>query len=125
MPSVEPAPGRDHNWRVRLRDGLQHDPERLAVVAAHEIAHVVLLARGIRLEPDTENENFTDAAAVFAGFGLLMERTAFSLRTNSRRGQSRRWHFVQSGYLHRRAVRYLQARRDRLAGEASTAQHTL
>ena len=115
---VEPAPDRDPDWRVRLRDGLQHDPERLAVVAAHEVAHIVLLARKVRVQPESENELLTDAAAVLAGFGPLMERTAFALKTNSMRGRKRRWYFTQSGYLHRSAVRYLQARRDSLAPDA-------
>ena len=116
---VGPAPGRDPNWRVRLRDGLQHEPERLAVVAAHEIAHVALLGRGIRLEPEAENELFTDAAAVLAGFGLLMERTVFTLKTNPLRGGERKWYFVHTGYLHRGAVNYLQSCRDALTEEAT------
>ena len=110
--TVRPVADRPPNWRVRLREGLHLEPERLAVVAAHEVAHIVLLGRSIALPSTQANEQLTDAAAVLAGFGPLMQQTAFRVRHHPRRGRALEWSASTANYLHRGAIRYLMEQRE-------------
>ena len=71
----------EHAGRIQVRDGVWyvdlserhkwHD-DRLTSIVAHEVAHIVLLSKGVRLEPTARNEELTDAVAALAGYVPLM-----------------------------------------------------
>lgn len=62
---------------VELARTLASRPATLYSVTAHEIAHLVLERKGIRLDGFVENEQLADAAAVLVGFGPIMLRGYF------------------------------------------------
>lgn len=103
------------NWRVLIQELYRYDDELLTVFIAHEVAHVALLARGVRLPKRRDNEELTDTAAVLAGFGPLMRRASF-YQSEEKVGR-RRWRvsYRRFGYLHRRAIEILMDRRAKLA----------
>jgi hypothetical protein len=112
---VRPIAGVRKNWRVRIQEGAEVDVESLFIIAAHEIAHVALLSRDIELTPSSENECLTDAAAVLAGFGELMERTKLVITRRWAGKVNAEWTYqFGGGYLHRGAIRYLNQRRAEL-----------
>ena len=93
-------------WKIKVLDRYRNDPEQILSIVAHELAHVALLSRGVRLPDTRENEELTDAAAALAGFGPLMIR----LRSKEHLSQHGRV-FVLSrrtpGYLESGAIAYL------------------
>jgi len=48
--------------------------EQLAAVLAHEVAHYYLHHHGIRLKDTAQNEFLTEMAAVYLGFGFLLQQ---------------------------------------------------
>ena len=106
---VSPRDGPRSVWTVEVADRYRSDPEVAFVTVGHELAHVALLSRGVRVSPPQRNERLTDVAAALAGFGGLMLRVA----------QRERWTENQDtlslkvgavGYLHRDAIQYLCGR---------------
>jgi hypothetical protein len=96
-------------WTVEVADRYRSDPEVALVIVGHELAHVALLSRGVRLTPAKRNERLTDVAAALAGFGTLM------LRVAQREQLGQRHNAVELkvgavGYLHRDAIAYLHTR---------------
>jgi hypothetical protein len=114
-----------HAGRVQLRGGIYYidiakqydgDPISLFAITAHEVAHVALGSRGIRMVDTQQNEELTDAATVLAGFGPLMLLACYS---------ERRWVTPESafassvhrlGYLNPVAMAYLAIVHSELAG---------
>lgn len=70
---------------VRIRVGASHfrHVHILGHILAHEMAHHYLLSRLVRPEDETENEMYTDLAAVYLGFGKLMLNGAMDLPPES------------------------------------------
>lgn len=119
----------EHAGHVQLRGGIYYidiakqydgDPVSLFAITAHEVAHVALGSRGIRLTATQENEELTDAATVLAGFGPLMLHAYYS---------ERRWVTEESalagsvhrlGYLNPIAMAYLAIVHSELAGSSLT-----
>jgi len=111
--SVQAHP--DGTWAVDLDSSIQSDLEAILSVAAHEVAHVALLRRGITLAPTQRNEELTDTTAVLAGFGPIMLRTV--LRESILEGEDRlELHSRKLGYLPPRALAFLSALRVEMAG---------
>ena len=103
------------SWSIEVADRYRQDRETALVIIAHEVAHVALLSRGIKLTPLRRNEELTDVAATLAGFASLMDSVS----------ARERWHdgakkisltVGEVGYLHPRAIRYI---RDRYLAAAS------
>lgn len=61
-------------WDVQVDQRFGRDITSLASILAHELAHLVLRSRGIRVVGEERNERLTDTVAVLAGFGPLMVR---------------------------------------------------
>lgn len=105
----------DGAWAVDLDSSIQDDLEAVLSVAAHEVAHVALLRRGIELAPNQRNEELTDTTAVLAGFGPVLLRTVLRESVLESEGRvelrSRRL-----GYLPPRALAFLSALRVEMAG---------
>lgn len=115
--SVQAHP--DGTWAVDLDFSIQTDLEAILSVAAHEVAHVALLRRGIALVPTQRNEELTDTAAVLAGFGPVLLRTV--LRESLSEGEGRvELRSRRLGYLPPRALAYLSAMRVEMAGGDAT-----
>ena len=106
---------RNGTWFVDLDRSLENEFEDMLSVAAHEVAHVALLRRRIRLEPTQRNEELTDTAAVLAGFGPVLIRTAFRERLTEK-GNVLRLDSRRLGYLPARALVYLSTLRVEMAG---------
>jgi hypothetical protein len=123
--SLRPLADSIPNWRIRVREEVVNDLDRLCVVAAHEVAHLLLFAKRIRLTPNLRNEELTDAAVVLAGFGPIMERVAYSVVRQPVRHGVFAFTVRRSCYLHREAIRFLCAHRMHLAapaGQLTTAR---
>lgn len=60
-----------HRGRNEIRLHLLHDYSyhTIVAIACHEVTHHYLTQKGIRIQPDSENEKLTDVAAVYLGFG--------------------------------------------------------
>jgi len=59
-------------WYVDIDQTYRRSLGAIAIILAHEMAHLVLHHRRVRLEPEQRNEELTDAVAALAGFGPLM-----------------------------------------------------
>lgn len=108
----------DGGWVVDITPSANGNGEMIAAIVGHEIAHVALLSRGIRLTPVLRNEELTDTAAVLAGFGPLMLRTVHreELRFADTALEVER-HTL--GYLKAPALAWLSTLRVEMAGGAA------
>jgi hypothetical protein len=103
------------NWRILIQERHRYNDKLLTVIVAHEVAHIALLSRGVRLPLLRDNEELTDAAAVLAGFGPLMRQVSFE--QSQHECVNGQWSVSASrvGYLHRRAIDALMHYRARWA----------
>lgn len=101
---IRPRSAASPNWRILIQELYRYDDELLTVLVAHEVAHIALLARGVRLPKRRDNEELTDTAAVLAGFGPLMRQVSF--RQSEEEVTRGRWRvsYRRFGYLHQRAI---------------------
>lgn len=110
--------GKGGAWLIDVDRQYEARPEALVAIVAHELVHVALNKRGIRLEPTQRNEELTDVTAVLAGFGPLLVRTVHQEevfvgeRQVSLRSQ-------RLGYLPASALACLSALRVEMAGGAA------
>ena len=93
-------------WYIEIAEKYKSDDEQLASILAHEMAHVLLGSRGIRLDEEIRNEELTDCTAALAGFGRVM------LRANERTQVEHYIVYMQRvttylGYLRRDALRWI------------------
>lgn len=70
-----------HYYKMEIDKRKAISPGAVASVLAHEFAHMFLEKRAIRFSNTLENEQLTDATAVFAGFGPLMAINAERTKT--------------------------------------------
>lgn len=101
-------------WYVEIDSRYRDDNHQLTAIIAHEVAHVFLASCRIRLEPTQRNEELTDAAAVFAGFGEAMQKAYHRVTTQ--------WYIVATvtevsrlGYLAVQDIAVLQRIRNRIS----------
>ena len=56
-------------WYVEINEKYKWNDLHLTAIIAHEMAHLILELKKIRLEPTIRNEELTDTVSVLAGFG--------------------------------------------------------
>ena len=108
-------------WLMRVRPNMAESDEGLVAVVAHEVSHVALKSRGVRLADSTRNELLTETAAVLAGFGPLMRDAAYEEHWRTKVGGRAMMSIRQQGYLHQRTIEYLMGRRRELQKSATGA----
>lgn len=101
-------------WYVSLAKHFIDDDLRILSIIAHEMAHVVLLSKGVSLPDAVENERLTDTAAVVAGFGPMMHRAAELQRVRFELF-AQLISTTRIGYLSKRDIRVLSRIRSRVA----------
>lgn len=62
---------REGIWYVEIDEAFKWSDLSLTAIIAHEMAHVVLGLKNVRLEPTIRNEELTDTVAILAGFGQV------------------------------------------------------
>lgn len=111
LPSHEAGHVFAHNGTgyIEIDHHHRHNKVSLAAIVAHEVAHVLLGQRGVRIEQTSANEEFTDAVAVLAGFGKIMHRACLQEYINPWLlpfGGVQRM-TIKQGYLKREEIAYL------------------
>lgn len=88
------------------------DPERLAGVLSHEVAHAWRAHRRIPMGDELEEEQLTDITTLYLGFGILTCNAAYKYRTWGRLEGSKTYHswsHQSAGYLSPESMSYLLA----------------
>jgi len=67
----------DGAWAIDIDASYKDDDLCLALIVAHEVAHVALGQRRIRLPIEVQNEELTDTTTVLAGFGPIYQLGSF------------------------------------------------
>ncbi len=83
-----PVPARvesanDSEFFIEIDAAHRLEPDCIAAILAHEIAHVFLHRRRIALEPEFRNEVLTDTTATYFGCGVLIMNAAWRGKTGS------------------------------------------
>jgi len=73
----------EYHRKIRLLLKPDHTPHEIIGIVCHECMHDYLLSNMIRIEPEKENEVFTDIAAIYLGF----------------------WVYIQNAYRERRRIK--------------------
>ncbi len=89
--------GQSGAYFVEVRGEMRRDPQRLAAVMGHEVAHLFLHRHSIRMAETLDNEILTDVAAATYGFGFLMADAFYDETTWH--GNYERRVFSWMGYL--------------------------
>ena len=106
--------GEKTSWCVEVDDRHIIDDLRITVAIAHEISHVFLGQKGIRLAPTKKNEELTDITALLAGFGSLMKDVS-EVRT-THHGTAVKIESIESmGYLRKSEIDFLLRKRRKIA----------
>jgi hypothetical protein len=92
-------------YLIDLATQLADEDDCIAAVVAHEMAHVLMMERGVRISPDNLNEEVTDTIAVMAGFGASLVRASYNVRHRGILGGI--VGYSQIGYLAPTALTYL------------------
>ena len=101
------AAGQYQPGLVRLAESQLDDPLGAIAVLAHEVAHNLLIGRGL-LQDDLDAEWVTDLLPVYLGLGLFTANA--TLREKSERhGRYRRWTIRRRGYLNSCMIGYALA----------------
>jgi|GEM_PF-4745862 len=109
----EPAVSRQ---RIFIAEKSLDNDEKLAWLAAHEVAHLALAdARLERLGRDTEE--VADLATVVAGYGQLLLRHRYVEERLFGPGASLTWRVTQFGTLSKPAIVFARELRSRMRGE--------
>lgn len=108
------APASSGPRRLYLAEATLAQDELLAIVAAHEVAHLALadarLARSGR-----EDEEITELAMVLAGYGPLMFRHRYVEQRITGPGRELGWRISGLGTLSQPAIAFLREERSRFA----------
>ena len=94
-------------WYIDIDEAYRLDAERLVVIVAHEVAHVLLERFNTRLENPLENERLTDCVAALGGFVRIMASGRFRSRTTGIPGVVSTTRTSTLGYLSREALQFL------------------
>lgn len=108
------VPGRN---QINLCLTEEDTPETVAALLSHEMSHHYLYSKWIKIDPDSENEIFTDVAAVYFGFATYMlQRYSDSVvRRVSFREMMGLLNKPQTiGYIDKEQIRYAMRRCDEL-----------
>ncbi len=101
------AAGQYRPGLIRLAESQLADPPGLVAVLAHELAHDLLIGRGL-LKNDLDAEWITDLLPVYLGLGLFTANA--TLRERSvRQGRYRHWTLRRRGYLNSCTIGYALA----------------
>ena len=91
------AAGQYHRGLIRLAESQLADPLGAVAVLAHELAHDLLIGRGL-LKDDLDAEWVTDLLPVYLGLGLFTANATLREKTE-RYGRYSRWSIHRRGYL--------------------------
>jgi hypothetical protein len=111
---LERGPGNQDAWRIRIAAEFRINDAAILIVAAHEVAHLVLCREGL----EWFHEELVDAAVVLLGYGPLMRRFRNEEQVIWVGGRVGRV-ICGPGYLHPGAIEYLWTERERLARAAA------
>jgi hypothetical protein len=100
---------------VHLVDTQLADPMALVATLAHELAHHILIGRGL-LEGEPDLEWTTDLTTVYFGFGIFGANATIS-ESHGNAGQMSWWSVKKQGYLPSRMTAYAMALRAWLSGD--------
>jgi hypothetical protein len=92
---------------IRLAQSQLDDPLGLVAVLAHELAHDLLIGRGL-LHDDLDAEWVTDLLPVYLGLGVFTANATLQERTE-RQGRYSRWTLRRRGYLNSCLIGYVLA----------------
>jgi len=92
---------------IRLAESQLDDPPGLVAVLAHELAHDLLIGRGL-LQDDLDSEWVTDLLPVFLGLGLFAANATLREKTE-RQGHYSWWTIRRRGYLNSCMIGYALA----------------
>lgn len=96
----------DGSWHITLDDSICWDAQRIASTIGHEMAHVMLFQKNIKMDNDIHQELLTDTIAALAGFALIMHSARY--RENAIPiGPVIRIKKSKIGYLGRRSIKRL------------------
>jgi hypothetical protein len=100
---------------IRLAEGQLEDPAGVVAVLAHELAHDLLIGRGL-LQDDLDSEWVTDLLPVFLGLGIFTANA--TLREKCEHcGTHSWWSLRRRGYLNSSMIGYALALFARVRGE--------
>lgn len=95
---------------VDLRSDLRDFSHEMIATLAHEVAHIFLFRKGIKMESVFENEVLTDTAAVFLGCGaFILNGSSFTI---NRSGDTETSSLRKLGYLSVDEFGYVLAKRE-------------
>ena len=100
-------------WLVEIDDRYIIDDLTITVAIAHELAHVFLGSKSIRLFPTKRNEELTDITSLLVGFGRLMSVVAGTPKIY-RDGDLRITTEMTLGYLKKHEIEFLLRCRDKI-----------
>lgn len=107
-------------WYIEVDDKYCVDDIRQMVIVAHEMAHVVLDKKRVRLKPTLRNEELTDTVAVLAGFGNVFEKVCSTKEQfESDCGTKTITQTQSMGYLKRADIQYLLSIKKKLLGHTA------
>jgi hypothetical protein len=89
------AEGKDH---ILINVAEVNDPEGLVSTMAHELSHVILLARHRMSTQEPHMEALTDLTPIFLGFGIFIANTLLR-RHGWTRGNVEGWSVQRKGYI--------------------------
>ena len=73
---------RNSAWYLCVDEKYQYDDVKVISIVAHEMAHVLLAHRGLKIEPAIKNEELTDTVSVLAGYGRSIHSACLKERVN-------------------------------------------
>jgi HEAT repeats len=103
---------------VRVAESQLADAEKLAATLAHELAHEILLGRGLLSRDAPDHEWVTDLLPVFLGVGVFAANATVHEQTH-RMGAYGWWQISKQGYLPARLFGYALALFAFMRGERS------
>jgi hypothetical protein len=122
--SALPVPGRvelssSSDFFIEIHAEYRSQPDCIAAILAHEIAHIFLHQHRVSLEPEFRNEVLTDTTAAYLGCGILImngaSETEESVDYNRIERRAR-----QCGYITVDEFGYVLAKRDLLFSHDSS-----
>ena len=93
--------------RIHLAESAFESDDKLAWVAAHEVAHVALAAARLA-RPGHENEEITDLATVVAGYGPILARLRYVEERYFASGGRLGWRVSKLGTLSQPAIAFVR-----------------
>ena len=101
------AAGQYQPGLIRLAESQLADPPGVVAVLAHELAHDLLISRGL-LQDDLDAEWVTDLLPVYLGLGLFTANATLREETEHQ-GHHSRWTIRRRGYLNSGMIGYALA----------------